>query len=134
MVLSSNPKITALGRVREVSPRADPVTGTFAVRVKLIDPPEAMRLGSTVTGRITLDAVPGITIPATALVRADGKTAVWVVDPKASTVSMRNITLRASDASLIQVASGLNPGDVVVTAGVQALRPGQKVRLLEARS
>jgi multidrug efflux pump subunit AcrA (membrane-fusion protein) len=59
---------------------------------------------------------------------------VWVVDPKAGTVSMRNITLRASDASLIQVASGLNPGDVVVTAGVQALRPGQKVRLLEARS
>jgi len=134
VVLSSNPKVTAVGRVREVSPRADPVTGTFAVRVKLIDPPEAMRLGSTVTGRITLDAVPGITIPATALVRADGKTAVWVVDPKASTVSMRNITLRASDASLIQVASGLNPGDVVVTAGVQALRPGQKVRLLEARS
>jgi RND family efflux transporter MFP subunit len=134
VVLSSNPKVTAVGRVREVSPRADPVTGTFAVRVKLIDPPEAMRLGSTVTGRITLDAVPGITIPATALVRADGKTAVWVVDPKASTVSMRNITLRASDASLIQVASGLNPGDVVVTAGVQALRPGQKVRLLETRS
>jgi hypothetical protein len=28
----------------------------------------------------------------------------------------------------------VEPGDVVVTAGVQALHPGQKVRLLEARS
>ena len=28
----------------------------------------------------------------------------------------------------------VKPGEVVVTAGVQALRPGQKVRLLEARS
>lgn len=36
------------GRVREVSPRADPVTGTFQVRVGLTEPPAAMRLGSTV--------------------------------------------------------------------------------------
>ena len=40
----------------------------------------------------------------------------------------------ALDASTVQVASGLKPGDVVVTAGAQALRPGQKVRALEART
>jgi RND family efflux transporter MFP subunit len=134
VALSANPSVTAKGRVREVSPRADPVTGTFAVRVRLIDPPETMRLGSTVTGRIQLDAVSGISIPATALVRADGKTAVWVFDAKAGTVSLRNIAVRATDATTVQVGSGLNPGDIVVTAGVQALRPGQKVRLLESQS
>lgn len=134
VTLGTNPNVTAKGRVREVSPRADPVTGTFAVRVRLIDPPETMRLGSTVTGRIQFDAVSGITIPAAALVRADGKTAVWVFDAKTGTVSLRNIAVRASDATMVQVASGLNPGDVVVTAGVQALRPGQKVRLLETQS
>jgi RND family efflux transporter MFP subunit len=134
VTLGTNPNVTAKGRVREVSPRADPVTGTFAVRVRLIDPPETMRLGSTVTGRIQLDAVSGITIPATALVRADGRTAVWVFDAKTGTVSLRNIAVRASDATTVQVASGLNPGDVVITAGVQALRPGQKVRLLESQS
>jgi hypothetical protein len=32
------------------------------------------------------------------------------------------------------IASGVAPGDVVVTAGVQALHPGQKVRVLEDRS
>ena len=86
VTLATNPSVSAKGRVREVSPRADPVTGTFAVRVRLIDPPRAMRLGSTVTGRIQLDAVPRHQIPAAALVRADGKTAVWVVDAKAGTV------------------------------------------------
>ena len=80
VALVDDPKITAAGKVREVSPRADPVTGTFAVRVQLIDPPPAMRLGSTVTGRVKLDAVPAIQIPAAALVRADGGTAVWVYD------------------------------------------------------
>jgi RND family efflux transporter MFP subunit len=131
--LASTPKVTAKGRVREVAPRADPVTGTFAVRVRLIDPPPAMRLGSTVTGRITLDGTSGIVIPATALMRAAGKTAVWVFDAKTGTVSLRDIAVRAADAATVQVASGLDPGDVVVTAGVQALRPGQKVRLLESK-
>jgi len=134
VALSDNPKVTAAGRVREVSPRADPVTGTFAVRVRLIDPPAAMRLGSTVSGRMKLDAAAGIELPAAALVRADGKTAVWVFDKQSGTVALRNIELGNADANTVQVAAGLNPGDVVVTAGVQALRPGQKVRLLEARS
>ena len=134
VALSDNPKVTAAGRVREVSPRADPVTGTFAVRVRLIEPPAAMRLGSTVSGRIKIDSAPGIELPAAALVRADGKTAVWVFDQQSGTVALRNIELGHADANSVQVVVGLKPGDVVVTAGVQALRPGQKVRLLEARS
>jgi RND family efflux transporter MFP subunit len=134
VVLSSDPKVTAAGKVREVSPRADPVTGTFAVRVRLIDPPPAMRLGSTVTGRMRLDAAAGVSLPAAALVRADGKTAVWVVDTKTGTVALRNVAVGSSDSATVVVSSGLKPGDVVVIAGVQALRPGQKVRLLEGQS
>jgi RND family efflux transporter MFP subunit len=132
VALVDDPKVTATGTVREVSPRADPVTGTFAVRVQLLDPPPTMRLGSTVTGRVQLDSAPTIQVPATALMRADGGTAVWVYDTAAGTVAARSITVAGSNATTVQVASGLNAGDVVVTAGVQALRPGQKVRLLEA--
>jgi len=130
VALVGDPSVSAAGKVREVAPRADPVTGTFAVRVRLIDPPAAMRLGSTVTGRMTLDATPAIEIPATALVRTNGKTAVWIVDPAAKTVSQREIGVGASGASTVQVTSGLAAGDVVVTAGAHALRPGQKVSLL----
>ena len=46
------PSVTATGRVREVSPQADPVTRTFQVKVGLTDPPEAMRLGATVNGTL----------------------------------------------------------------------------------
>ena len=74
--------------------------------------------------------MPGIAIPAVALTRLDGKPAVWVVDPRTSTVALRRIEIRSNDATMVQVESGLNPGDVVVTAGVQVLRPGQKVSLL----
>lgn len=134
VALTDDPRVTVAGRVREVAPRADPVTGTFAVRVRLIDPPPAMRLGSTVTAKMQLPEALAIEVPASALVRADGKTAVWVVDQASSTVSLRNVQLGGGDANTVQVAAGLNPGDVVVIAGVQALRPGQKVRVPEARS
>jgi RND family efflux transporter MFP subunit len=133
VALTMGPKVTAAARVREVSPRADPATGTFRVRVRLVDPPPPMRLGSTVTARIKAGSTKGYVIPASALVRFDRQPAVWIVDPKDSTVASRTVEVARFDASLVTVASGLQPGDIVVTAGVQALRSGMKVRLLEAQ-
>jgi RND family efflux transporter MFP subunit len=133
VVLTSDPKVTATGVVREVSPRADPVTGTFRVKFRLINPPAGMRLGTTVTGRMKVAAAPAIEVPPSAVFRSDRQSSVWVVDPKTGTVATRNIEIRSSDPNRVEVASGLNPGDVVVTAGIQALRPGQKVRLLETK-
>lgn len=133
VVLAGDPKVTATGTVREVAPRADPITGTFRVRVRLIDPPPAMRMGATVTGRMALTGAPAIEVPPSAVTRSDRQAAVWVVDPKTGTVASRPIEIRSSDPNRVEVASGLKPGDVVVTAGVHALRPGQKVRLVEKR-
>jgi membrane fusion protein, multidrug efflux system len=132
VVLTADPAVRAIGRVREVAPRADAVTGTFEVKVGLTDPPVAMRLGSTVTGRMQVGGAGGIEVPASALTMAGGQAAVWIVDPASGTVSLRNIEVLRHDPARVQVAQGLEPGDIVVTAGVQALRPGQQVRLLGA--
>jgi RND family efflux transporter MFP subunit len=130
VTLTSDPNVTAEGRVREVSPQADAVTGTFRVRVGLIEPPAGLRLGSTVVGRMVGDSTPVISVPGSALVRQGDQPAVWVVDPETSTVALRNIIVDSHSATQLVVAAGLVPGDVVVTAGVQALHPGQQVRLL----
>jgi RND family efflux transporter MFP subunit len=132
VALTSDPKVTATAVVREISPRADPLTGTFRVRARIDKPPADFRLGSTIAGRLTLASAEVIEIPPSAVVRSDRQAAVWVVDPKAGTVSSRPIEIRSSDPNRVEVASGLNAGDVIVTAGVQALRPGQKVSLLKA--
>lgn len=129
--LTSDPNVKAKGRVRDVAPRADPVTGTFQVRIQLLNPPAAMRLGTTVTGRMRTGTVAGIEIPSSAMLRDGGRPAVWVVDPAAKTVSIRHVETSANTSAGIRVSAGLNAGDIVVTAGVQALRPGQKVRVLE---
>jgi len=120
--------------VREVAAQADPVTRTFEVKVGLSDPPEAMRLGATVTGSVKLVSEPVISIPASALTERNRQPAVWIVDPKDLTVSMRNVELLRHDPGTVVIAQGLETGDIVVTAGVQALHPGQKVRLLGSSS
>jgi RND family efflux transporter MFP subunit len=130
VALTMDASVRAMGRVREVSPQADPVTGTFRVRVGLDSPPPGMRLGSTVTGRMEIGGAGLIEVPATALTRAQGQPAVWVVDPAAQTVALRPVEVVRFDPARILVGGGLQSGEIVVTAGVQALRPGQKVRLL----
>ncbi|MFZ4407156.1 MAG: efflux RND transporter periplasmic adaptor subunit [Paracraurococcus sp.] len=130
VALTMDPAVRTIGRVREVSPRADPVTGTFRVKVGLDAPPPGMRLGSTVTGRLELGGGAGIDVPASALTRQKDQMAVWVVDPATQTVALRPVEVLRFDPARVLVGQGLEAGEVVVTAGVQALRPGQKVRLL----
>jgi RND family efflux transporter MFP subunit len=134
IALTDDPQVKATGRVREVAPQADPATKTFQVKVGLINPPEAMRLGSTVTGSIRLAPPAGVEVPASVLTEANGRPAVWVVDPQSQTVSLRNVEVLRYDPATVIIAQGLETGEIVVTAGVQTLRPGQKVRLLGAGS
>jgi RND family efflux transporter MFP subunit len=130
--LTDDAKVVAQGRIREVSPQANPQTRTFEVRIGLTDPPPAMWLGATVTARTESDAAPVIEIQASALTNLNNQPAVWIVDPASRTVSMRNIDVLRFDQATVAVSHGLDTGEVVVTAGVQALHPGQKVRLLGA--
>ena len=132
ITLSDDPSVKAIGRVREVAPQADAATRTFQVKVTLADSPEAMRLGSTVVGRLKLSAPKGVDIPASALAEANGSPSVWVVDAQSKTVSQRSVAVLRYDPASVVISQGLAAGDVVVTAGAQTLRPGQKVQLLGA--
>jgi RND family efflux transporter MFP subunit len=130
VALTANPDIHARGHVREVSPQADPVTRTFKVKVGIMDPPPEFRLGSVVAGSAHFSGEKAvIRIPSMALNRQESQPAVWVVDRDTNQVSLRNITIDSYEHDGVTVSSGLVPGDVVVTAGVQSLHPGQVVRL-----
>ncbi len=133
VALADDRSVVAVGRVREIAAQADPVTRTFQVRVSLQDPPEAMRLGSTVIGSIELLSPAIIAVPASALTRAGQSPAIWIVDPATSTVSLRAVDILRFDSDRVIVSQGLDPDDVVVTGGVQALHPGQRVAPIRAR-
>lgn len=130
VTLATDPSVAAEGHVREVAPQADPVTRTFEVKVGLTEPPAAMRLGSTVRGTLQLGRTAGIELPSSSLTARDGEPAVFVVDPETGMVELRLVMVARYDLASVVVADGLGAGDLVVSAGVQALRPGQQVRLL----
>jgi membrane fusion protein, multidrug efflux system len=134
VVLADDPSVTAKGRVRQVDPQADPITRTFKVRVSVDDPPAAMRLGAVVTGRMDMESTQGIAVPATALTAVDGAPALWIVDPATMTVKLQPVEVLRFDPGTVVISKGLAGGELVVTAGVQALHPDQKVRLLGAQS
>jgi membrane fusion protein, multidrug efflux system len=129
--LVSNPEIETAGKVRYISPQADPATRTYTVRVSLPDAPPPMRLGANVVGTVTLDQGQTVSIPGSALFQKDGKPAVWLVE-KDKTVQLKPITVQRYQGDSVVVGDGLAQGDVVVTAGVQKLLPGQKVALMDA--
>jgi membrane fusion protein, multidrug efflux system len=122
ITLVSDPKVTAEGTVREISPAVDTNTGTVRVKVGIAQTPPQMTLGAVVTGSGN-----AVILPWGALFEIDGQPAAWVVDPREHTVSLRPIVLDAYLKDRMVVTAGLNTGDVVVTAGVQFLHPGQKV-------
>jgi multidrug efflux pump subunit AcrA (membrane-fusion protein) len=89
-----------------------------------------MRLGSSVTGRLELASKEIIAIPASALTQSGPFPAVWIVDPASSTVSLRSVEILRFDPGCVNVSHGLEPKDIVVSGGIQALHPGQKVQQL----
>jgi RND family efflux transporter MFP subunit len=129
-----NPSFSTTGRVREVAPEADPTTRTRRVRLTLENPPDVFLLGTNVLVSRMVDVLPRIELPVTALLERDGKTLVWVVDPRSRTVALREIKVASRDGSTIAVASGIAAGDRVVTAGVHSLAAGQSVIIPEASS
>ena len=134
VALQVDPSVQAAGSVREIAPEADPTTRTRRVRITLTNPPENFRLGTTITAKVTMQAARGIELPVGALLEREDKTMVWVVDPAARTVSTRDVTIAARDASSVRLLDGLTPGTRVVTSGVNSLTAGETVKIADEAS
>ncbi|MEP6873228.1 MAG: efflux RND transporter periplasmic adaptor subunit [Burkholderiales bacterium] len=114
--------------IREISAAADSVTRTFLIKAD-VGSTSGMRLGQTATVLMELPQTAGVTkLPLSALREEQGKSAVWLVDRGNMTVKSQFVTLAGADGNEAVISSGLAPGQVVVTAGVHVLNPGQKVK------
>ena len=122
--------VKAQGKISEIAGQADSGSRTYGVRVAIADPPPAMRLGMTATVDLKLESqAPYLPVPLPALTEIQGRKAVFVVDPATSKVTPRFVQTEGATASALKVTSGIEPGDIVVTGGVQFLIDGMQVRL-----
>ncbi|WP_077036970.1 efflux RND transporter periplasmic adaptor subunit [Pelomonas sp. KK5] len=113
-------------KLREISAATDPITRTFQMKADIgrMD----ARLGQTAIVSLALPrSADVIKVPLTAVLQAEGKTSVWVLDPKAMTVAPQAVQVGGAEGNLVVIAGGLRAGQEIVTAGVHVLTPGQKV-------
>ena len=125
--------------VREVAASADPVTRTYPVKVTLSSGAAAPPLGATVyvlplAADSTGAARPQvIKLPTSALWRDGQTSAVWVLDKASMTVKPQAVQVATADGNDVVIAAGLQPGALVVSAGVHVLSPGQKVTIYQPK-
>ncbi len=128
------------GRIREISPGADPVTRTYQVRISLLNMDKKVQLGMTTTVFIIRKKKQKVVrLPLSALYQQVSKsdlhktpqTAVWIYSPQTSTVHLQQVKVLEYQFNDVLIESGLNNGQIVVTAGVHELHPEQKVRLFQ---
>jgi RND family efflux transporter MFP subunit len=128
----SNPQQTIEGVVREVSPVADATTRTYTVKVTLNDPPPSLRFGMSIGGRWKGSTAPVVALPLSVVFEKNGSPAVWVFDPQSGSARLKPVTIARYEAETVVIAGGLAKGALVITAGINTLRDGQKVRLADA--
>lgn len=119
------------GSVREIAPMADAVSRTYKVRIALNEAPGEMQLG--MTANVLFDDINNegnsIILPLSALYQTEDKTQVWLVNSE-SKVELKDIKVISLGKNDV-IVSGLNKGDVIVTAGVHKLYAGQTVKIAE---
>jgi multidrug efflux system membrane fusion protein len=125
------PQQTLAGKIREVSPVADPATRTYTAKISIPGAPPQVQLGMSAYVAFTAKSEQAaIRLPLTALFRQQEGSAVWVVENGAVRPAPVQIVGNAGNDAL--VAGAVAPGQIVVTAGVNLLKPGQKVKILGA--
>jgi RND family efflux transporter MFP subunit len=123
-------------RLRELSPSADAMTRTYPARFTVVDPPDFIGIGMTAS--LTLarpDPEKLAEVPLTAIFQKGKDPAVWVVDRQSGAVALQPVTISRWRDETALIEAGVRDGELVATAGVHKLEPGQKVRplLAEAR-
>lgn len=125
----AHPNDLIAGKIREISPVADPVTRTFTAKVSIPEAPADVRLGMTAyVNFASKTATPWIKVPLTALFQENGGSAVWVVENNVT--KLVPVQTGAPTGNEILLTGGVRNGQTVVTAGVNSLKPGQKVTIL----
>ncbi|MCK0154767.1 efflux RND transporter periplasmic adaptor subunit [Alcanivorax sp. S6407] len=125
--LWSRPGQVFVGKIRELSPAADPRSRTFEARVAFDNDPVGAELGQSARVFASGGDSQALSIPLSALTAEQEDTYVWVVDPATHTLKKTAVEVGPYQEQVVPVLSGLHASDWVVAAGTHLVREGQKV-------
>ena len=122
------------GKVTVVSPAVDPSTTTVEVWVQVANPGEKLKPGASVRVAIIADTIQNtIVIPAAALLNADDGGQKVMVVTKDNIAHERRVSVGVRQGARVQIISGLQDGDQVVTSGGLGLDDKAKVTIQQPK-
>lgn len=120
------------GKLRELSANADPATRTYAARITIQHPTDALQPGMTANVRLPQAADSQTRrLPLTAVLDQGDQHYLWTIDKASLKVSRAKVQVKEVGDSWASIEGGPPTGSLVVTAGVHLLRDGQRVTLLQ---
>ena len=137
-IFDAFPEVEVIGTIKEIGAEASEATRTYPVTL-VMDQPDGIEILPGMAGRTTSKTIIGpvgngreVEVPLSATFSgADGNSMVWIIDEGSMQVARRPVTTGGLTDQGILVTDGLQPGEWVVTAGVNSLKEGQKIRILE---
>ncbi len=119
----------ATGKLLTIDNQIDPSTGTGKLKAIFDNTERALWPNQFVNVHLLLEVRKNaLVVPAAAIQRGPQGTYVFTVKPD-KTAEMRKVAVGLTENNLTELASGLQPGDVVVTDGQDKLQPGSKVEI-----
>ena len=117
----------ATGKLLTIDNQIDPTTGTGKLKAVFNNTDNTLWPNQFVNIRLLLEVRKNSTvIPAAAIQRGPQGTYVFLVKPD-KTVDVRPVTIAFTQQNLANIASGLSPGEIVVTDGQDKLQAGSKI-------
>jgi len=117
------------GRIDRISPVVDPATGTVKVTVEVRDRTRSLKPGMFARVNVVHDVhTNAMLVPKDAIIAEDRKSCVFVV--RDSTAYRQTVETGYVNSSHIEVLSGVDPGDTVVTIGKGGLKDSSRVELV----
>jgi Cu(I)/Ag(I) efflux system membrane fusion protein len=110
------PNETFSGRVTFIDPSVDPENRTVRVRTEFSNPGGKLRPQMFVRARVTVPSVPGLVIPASAVLATGRRNVVWV-EVRPNVFEPRDVVLGIRTDDACQVLSGLSEGEQVAVTG-----------------
>lgn len=118
------------GTIKRISPVVDPSSGTFKVTVEVLDPAHQLKPGMFGRVSVVYDVHKAARLlPKDALLAEDNVNTVFIV--KNGVAYRQTVETGFTNERFIEVVSGLEPGDMVITAGHSSLKDKTKVEMLK---
>ena len=126
--LQAQPVVASVTRV---SPIVDPATGTFKITIEITDPERRIKPGMFGRVGIVYDRHENaLQVPRSAILEEDGQTSVFVVvDGKAT---RKTVTTGYSDKGMVEIVTGIDDNDRIVTVGQVGLKEDATVTVINA--